>query len=105
MNDAALTILILIVAIGGLAGVAYLLDRRRKSGQKNLLGLPDLERPLGPVGRGLLWTIRVLVFLMVLSFIGFFVFSSVTFLYVAAVCLVIYFLVGRAFRIVRLSGK
>jgi hypothetical protein len=105
MNDTALTIGILVVAIGGLAAIAYLIDRRRKSGQENLLGLPDLGRPLGPVGRGLLWAIRGLVVAMVLSFTGFFVFSSLTYLYVAAACLVLYLVLGRILQIVRLSGK
>jgi hypothetical protein len=105
MNDAALTILVLVVAMAGPAGVACLLDRRRKSGQKNLLGLPDFGRPLGPVGRGVLWAIRVLVVVMVLSFIGFFAFSPFTFLYVAAVCLVIYLVIARISQIARLSGK
>ena len=101
MNDVTLIVTVLVIAIGGLAGVAYLLDRRRKA--SGAVG-PQLPEP-GPVGRVLLWVIRGLVVVMILSIIGVLAFGMITLLWVTAGCLVLYLVIGRVFQIVRLSGK
>ena len=97
MDDVTLILVVLAAAVGGLAGVAYWLDRRRKP--------PPVKNPAGPLGRALLWAIRILVGLMVISVIAFFASSSLVFLYVAAGCLVIYLIVGRIYQAIRLAGK
>ncbi|KAA3665449.1 MAG: hypothetical protein DWQ04_00555 [Chloroflexi bacterium] len=101
MNDVILPIICFAIPIGGLIAIIALLARRRKSTGKGIAELPEL----GPKGRGLLWIIRVLVVLMVLSLIGLYVFSSLFYLYAAAGCLVIYFVIGRIYQIARLAGK
>lgn len=101
MDDLAYITAVLVVTIGGLAGVAYLLDRRRKTSGAIGPKLPEL----GPTGRVLLWVIRVLVAIMVLSVIGIFVFGSPLLIWIAAGCLGLYLIVGRVFQVVRLAGK
>ena len=101
MNETALVLTVLIIAIGGLAGVAYLLQKRRKGTDPSA---PDIPSP-GPIGRALFWIVRVLVVLMVLSIISFFVLQSMTFLWVAAILLLAYLVVGRIYQIVLLAGK
>ena len=103
MNDVVLIVTVLVVAIGGLAGVAYLLDKRRKT--RGAIG-PQLELPpLGPVGRGLLWVIRGLVVMMVLAIVVGIAFRVTALIWLAAGCLLVYLLVGWILRVVRLSGK
>jgi hypothetical protein len=101
VNDVALIVAVLVVAIGGLAGVAYLLDRRRQA--SGAVG-PEIPPP-GPIGRALLWTVRALVVIMVLSLVGFFVSRVMALVWVAAGCLLAYLVVGGVYRIVRLAGR
>jgi hypothetical protein len=101
MNDVALIVAVLVVAIGGLVAVAYLLERRRK--RAGPVG-PEPPPP-GPLGRALVWVVRGLVAVMVLSLIGFFAFGVIFLVWVAAGCLLAYLVVGRAYQIVRLAGK
>ena len=61
MSDTLFIILVLFVAIGGLVGVAYFLDKR---GKKSKPIRPPLPEP-GPTGRVLLWIARILVVIMV----------------------------------------
>ena len=100
MNDIALIVVVLAVAIGGLAGVAYLLERRRKV--SGAIG-PELPK-LGPTGNVLLWVIRGLVVVMVLSIIGAFTYDM-SLAWVAVGSLVVYIIIGRVFQIIRLAGK
>ena len=101
MNDITYIITVLVVAIGGLAGFAHLLDRRRKT--SGAIGT-ELSEP-GPTGRILLWVIRILVVVMVLSVIGTFAFGVPFLIWIAAGCLVLYLVIGRVYQIVRLAGK
>lgn len=101
MNDVALIVTVLVVAIGGLAGVAYLLERRSRA--SGAVG-PELPQ-LGPLGRILLWVIRALVAVMVLSIVAAFVFQAIYLGWVAAGALLVCLIVGRVFRIVRAVGK
>ncbi len=103
MNDVVLIVTVLIVAIGGLAGIAYLLDRRQK--RHGAIG-PRLELPPpGPVGRVLLWVIRALVVMMVLAIVIGIAFRVIALIWLAAGCLLVYVLAGWILRVVRLSGK
>jgi hypothetical protein len=101
MDDVTLILTVSVIAIGSLAGIAYLLDRRRKASGAVGPELPEI----GPVGRVLLWIIRGLVVVMVLSAVGLLVFEIIPLVYVAAGCLAGYLIVGYVFRIVRLAGK
>ncbi len=101
MNDATLIVLVLVAAIGGLAGVAYLLDRRRSRAEP-----PASELPApGPIARVLLWVVRLLVAVMVVSVIGFFVLRSLTPIWFAAGALIAYAIVGRLYQVARLTGR
>jgi len=100
MSDLLLIIPVLVVAIGGLIGVAYVLDKR---GQKNRAG-PALPEP-GPSGRILLWLARILVVIMVLSIIGAIAFRSLPLVGLTISCLFFYILIGLIYRVVRLTGK
>ena len=101
MDDVTTIVTVLVIAIGGLVGVAYLLDLRRKA--SGVVG-PQLPE-LGSIGRALLWVIRGLVVVMVLSIIGVVALGIVWLLWVAVGCLALYLVIARIFQIVRLSGK
>ena len=100
MSDRILLIIVPAVALGGLVGIAYLLDQRTKKNQP--VG-PKLPEP-GPLGRSLLWITRALVVIMLLSIIGAFVFKSLALAGVTAGCLALYIINGLIFRAIRLSG-
>ena len=103
MSDVVLIVTVLVVAIGGLASVAYLLDRRRKT--HGAIG-PQIELPpLGPVGRVLLWVIRGLVVMMVLGIVLGIALRTTVPIWLAAGCLIAYGLVRSVFRAVRAAGK
>ena len=101
MSDVVLIVTVLVVAIGGLAGVAYLLDRRRKA--HGAIG-PELPE-IGPVGRVLLWVIRGLIAIMVLAFVIGIALRTTIPVWVAFGCLLLFVPVRLAFRVVRVSGK
>ena len=81
--------------------MAYFLDKRSKKSKPAAADLPEPDSK----GKVMLWIIRILVVLMVLSIIGFFVFRSRSFLWVTGISLGIYVIIGYIFRIVRLLGK
>ncbi len=100
VNDIALIVIVLAVAIGGLAGVAYLLERRRKVSGAVGPELPELD----PTGKVLLWVIRGLVAVIVLSIVGAFTFDM-SLAWVAVGALIVYVIIGRVFQVIRLAGK
>jgi heme/copper-type cytochrome/quinol oxidase subunit 2 len=101
MNDLILIGVVLVIAIGGLVVVASMLEgRRSRSGSTT----PELPEP-GPVAQILFWIVRILVIMMVLSVIGFFVFKSLTPVWIATGCLITYMIVGRLYQIARMTGK
>lgn len=101
MDDITYIIAVLAIFIGGLAGVAHLLDKRHQK-----LGALGPKVPeLGSMGRILLWVIRILVAVMVLAVIGTFGFGMPFLIWIAAGCLVLYLIVGRVFQVIRLAGK
>ena len=101
MEDIPFTVAVLLLAVGGILGVAYSLDARRK--KHGPLG-PALPR-CGHLGRGLLWGTRILVVFMVLSTLGAYLFRSLTWLWITLGCLVLFVLDELALRVVRLTGK
>jgi len=101
MSDTLFIILVLLVAAGGVLGVAYMMDKRDKKSKPVDHPLPEL----GPIGRMLLWGGRVFIVLAVLSVIGAFVFNSLPFVGLAASCIALYILSGIIYRIVRPTGR
>jgi hypothetical protein len=59
----------------------------------------------GPIGNILLWIVRILVVLMVLSIIGAFVFRSLPLAWFTGACIGLYIVIGLIHRFVRLAGK
>jgi len=100
MSDEMLIIVVLGGAIGGIAGVAYLLDRRNRSSGTSQSMAPEP----GSAGYVLMWATRVLVAMMVLLLIAFFVFRSFVFLWIAGGCVLVAMVVGQIRRIIRLGG-
>jgi len=101
MSDKLILILVPVVLIGGLVGVAYLLDKRGKKSEPIGPTLP----PPGPIGKILLWIARVLVILMVLSIIGALAFRSLPLAWLTGSFLLMYIIDGTIYRFVRLTGK
>ncbi len=101
MSGTVTIVLVAVVGIGGLVGVAWLLDRRRRvAGPAG----PALPQP-GPLGRLFLWIARGLVVAMVLSILGAFVFRSLTLAWVTATCLLLYIIDGLIYSAVRMTGR
>jgi hypothetical protein len=101
MSDTLLFILVPVILIGGLVGVAYFLDQR---GRKSRPAETVLPAP-GPIGNILLWIVRILVVLMILSIIGAFVFRSMSLVRLTGSGIGLYILIGLIYRFVRLAGK
>lgn len=104
--DTLVSIFIIIVFLGGLAGIAYLLEKRSKR-KGPLLGV-DIEKDLPPPGR--LYKIshiitRVLIVFMVLSLIVYFFTKSLVPVWVALAFLGLALLVGWVRRIAGFTGK
>lgn len=101
MSDTFILILVPVVLIGGLVGAAYFLDNRgRKSSP-----VETVFPPPGPIGKILLWMVRILVVLMVLSIIGAFVFQSMALVWFTGACIGLYVAIGVIHRFVRFAGK
>jgi hypothetical protein len=101
MSDSLYIVVILVVAIGGLIGVAYLLDQRGK--KRKPLG-PTLPEP-EPLSRIFLWIARILVGIMVLAVVAAIVYKSLPLIELAGGGLSLYILTGLIYRIVRINGK
>ena len=101
MNDILLIILVLVVAMGGVMGVAYLLDKRGKKPKSAARTLIEL----GPLGRAVVLVGKVLLGLTVTSLICTFAFNSLPFAWLSASWLALYVLDGLIYRIIRLTGK
>ena len=101
MNDTLLMIAAPVVFVGGLVGVAYLLDKRGRARRPIDPPLPDL----GPLGKLLLWIARILVVLMVLALMGAIAFKSLPLASLTGSSLLLYILDGILYRVVRLTGK
>lgn len=100
-EDVVFAILVFILGFGGIFGIAYSLDARRK--RRGPIG-PALPR-CGHAGRCLWWAARILVALMVLAVIGAYIFRTPLWLWMTLGCLALFALDGLAYRVVRLRGK
>jgi hypothetical protein len=101
MSDALFVVIVLVVALGGLAAAAYLIEKRSK---KSPSKVPLMPEP-GPVGRVLFWVTRVLVVFLVLCAVGAFVFKSLALVWVAFGLILLGVVIGRIYHGVRLFGK
>src|SRR5690349_20257123 len=100
MSSAFLIVLVLVVGLGGLFGLAWLLDRRGRKARE----VQSLPKP-GPIARTLLWVARILMLMTVLSIVGAFLLQSKELVWFAGDCLVLYIVDGILYRIMRASGR
>ncbi len=101
MEDLLLAIAVVILALGGLLGVAYSLDvhgSRHGSFGRRL-------RPPGPVGRALWWTARVLVAAMTITVASAHLFRVPSWAWLTLVGFALFVIDHTAYRIVRITGK
>ncbi len=101
MEDPLVVVAVAVLALGGIVGIAYSLDARRK--RRGILG-PRLPPP-GSIGRNLWWIARLLAATMVLIVAGAYVFKAPELAWLAIGGLVLFFADHVAYRIVRLTGK
>jgi hypothetical protein len=101
MSDIALIVIVLVIAIGGLVGVASLLDRRRKG--SGAIG-PELPEP-GPAGRALVWILRLIVAAMLLSVSAGVILRDALWIWIALGLVLLYSLARLLLGIIRLAGK
>ncbi len=101
MDDVLLVGAVTLLAFGGILGIAYSLDARRK--RRGTFG-PKLPPP-GHVGRALWWIARVLAALMLVAVAGAHLFGVTALAWIAGGCLVLFFADHVAYRLVRLTGK
>ncbi len=98
MIDGFLIIVVVLIAIGGIAGVAYLLDKRGKNADQTP------PKP-GPIARVFWWIARILVVLMVLSIIGAIKNASIPLASLTGTLLGVYIFNGIIYRILLANGK
>ncbi len=105
MNDTLPLIIVPVIALGTLAGAAYLLQRRSR--KKGPIANFELPKPLppGPTGRILIWGLRALIALMFISIIAYFIFGKLWIVWITFGCIVLGLAAAWFFRIVRLVGK
>jgi hypothetical protein len=101
MEDATFIMGVMVLAVGGLLGVAYSLDIRRK--RYGVLG-PKLP-PAGRLGRRLWLAARLLTALMVLLAAAAYAWHSAWLAGMVLGLFLLFFADHTAYRIVRLTGK
>ncbi len=101
MDDVLFVGAVTVLAFGGILGIAYSLDTRRK--RRGTFG-PKLP-PAGRVGRALWWAARALVVLMLVAVAGAHLFRVPELAWLAGGCPVLFFADHVAYRLVRLTGK
>ncbi len=101
LEDALFVLAVIIVAVGGLVGIAYSLDVRRE--RHGPIG-PRLPPP-GTVGRTLWWAARVLAGLMLLSVLLAHVLHRPVLAWIGIGCLALFFIDHVLYRVIRLTGK
>ena len=101
MNDLIILWAAVGLGIGGVLGVAYSLDVRRK--RHGPIG-PNLHRP-GRWGRALWWGARLVTALMLLSVIGAYLWQAPALAWVAAGSFILFVADHTAYCIARLIGK
>jgi hypothetical protein len=101
VSDIALIVIVLVIAIGGLVGVAFLLDRRRK--RSGAIGA-ELPEP-GPAGRAFVWILRLIVAAMLLSVIAGVILRDALWIWIALGILLLYSVARLLLGIIRVAGK
>ncbi len=101
LEDALFALAVVLVAVGGLIGIAYSLDVRRA--RHGPIG-PRLPPP-GAIGRTLWWAARILAGLMLLSVLFAYVLRRPVLAWIALGCLVLFFIDHVVYRVIRLTGK
>ncbi len=105
MNDTLLLIIVPLAALGGLAGIAYWLQRRsKKKGAIANFELPT-RPPLGPTGRLLRKGWRGLIALMFISVVAYFIFGQLWMIWVTFGCIGLGLVATWFYRIVQWTGK
>ena len=101
MDDILFAMVVIVLGLGGVLGIAYSLDVRRK--RHGSFG-PKLPPP-GRIGRSLWWGARVLAALMLLSIAAAYALQAEALVWVTGWCLLLFFADHAAYRVVRLTGK
>ncbi len=100
-EDALFALAVILLSIGGLVGIAYSLDvRRRRHGP---IG-PKLPPP-GPAGRALWWAARILAGIMALAVALAYALHIPDLAWLAVGCLALFFADHLIYRVIRLTGK
>ena len=101
MENALFAMAVVVLAVGGLLGVAYSLDVRRE--RHGPLG-PKLPPP-GAIGRACWWAARILVGMMLLSVALAYMLQLPDIAWLAVGCVVLFFIDHVIYRVIRLTGK
>lgn len=101
MEDLLFGAAVILPGLGGVLGIAYALDQRRK--RRGSFG-PKLPRA-GRIGRSLWWGARVLAALMVMLIAAAYALHVELLAWATAGCAVLFFADHVAYRVVRLTGK
>ena len=101
MSNIVFVLIVVGAFIAGLAGAAFLLEKRAVA--RRPVGSP-LPEP-GPLGRTLHKVIRALVAIMIIAGLAMLLLGLFKLVWFVAVCVVVYVIVGQIYRAVRLTGK
>ncbi len=101
IEDALFVLAVIIVAVGGLIGIAYSLDVRRE--RHGPIG-PRLPPP-GAIGRTCWWVARILAGVMVISVLFAYVLRLPWLAWFALGCMALFFIDHVVYRVIRLTGK
>src|SRR5512143_562189 len=101
MENALFAIAVVVLAVGGLLGIAYSLDVRRE--RHGPLG-PKLPPP-GAIGRACWWAARILVGMMLLSVALAYILHLPDIAWLAVGGLALFFVDHVIYRVIRLTGK
>jgi len=106
LDETTIGLVVGAIALGGLFGTAFLLQRRARS--RGPIGGPSINQrlpPQGPVGRVLFVASRLLIGGMILAILGTFLFRTITLAWVAAALLLLGLVIGFARQFVDVLGK
>ncbi len=100
-EETLLGLLVIVMGIGGIAGIAYSLETHRR--RRGSFG-PKLP-PAGRLGHTLWWAARLLAALMVLGLTAAALFRLPALAQFAVACFVLFFVDHALYALVRLTGK
>ena len=101
MENASFAIAVVVLAVGGLLGLAYSLDVRRA--HHGPIG-PKLPPP-GAIGRTCWWAARILVGMMLLAVGLAYLLRLPELAWIAVGCVALFFIDHVIYRVIRLFGK